>query len=276
MKKTIGIIGFGNMGRAIAEQLKGDYRIFVFDKDRSKLSGVAGLEVAQEISLLAGEADALILAVKPQDFQSLLDEISQGIKDKLIISIAAGITTGYIEKKLSVARVIRAMPNMPATIGAGMTCLCKGKSASEDDLDFAEDLFVYLGEVIKVGEDMMNAATAVSGSGPGYVCDYLEAESIDPRNIPEQKKEIFLKEFQGAAESVGFTTSEAGLLVNMVFSGTVEFIKETGISCAELKKKVISKGGTTEAALLVRRNHGSWEEVVKAALKRAEELSRGA
>ena len=275
MKKIIGIIGCGNMGSAIAENLKKDFPIFCFDKDNGKTANSAGVKIAANIEELIKGSDVVILAIKPQDFGALLEEVKKFESlDKLFISIAAGVTIGYIEQKLGIARVVRVMPNMPAKIGAGVSCISGGKFASEEDLDFADEIFDYLGEVIIIKEGLMNAATAISGSGPAYVCDYIDTERIDINNISEDAKKVFIDELEKAAKGIGFDSETAGVLVKNTFSGTVEFLKKAGISAQELKKQVTSKGGTTEAALAARSRGGSWEEAIKAALKRAEEISR--
>ena len=152
---------------------------------------------------------------------------------------------------------------MPARIGSGITCLSKGQFSSIEDFDLAEDLFEYLGETLRIDEKMMNAATAVSGSGPAYVCYFLKQDS-----------EKFLQDFQDAAEGLGFTPQEAALLAKATYFGTKEYLKNTGLSCTELIKQVASKGGTTEAALKALDKGASLKEAVKAALKRAEELSK--
>jgi pyrroline-5-carboxylate reductase len=274
MTENIGIIGFGNMGSAIAERIKTKYKVWVFDKDKEKTKNIFGINVADNLADLANQADVIILAVKPQDFDAVLNEMKNCAQDKFIISIAAGISTEYIERKLGNARVVRTMPNIPAKIGEGMTCLCKGKFTSEEDLSFVEELFSYLGKTLILREGLMHAATAVSGSGPAYVCDYMITEALEPNNIPEHKKREFLKDFKKAAESVGFNSEEAELLVNTSYTGTINFIKKTNIAPEELEKQVTSRGGTTEAALLARRNGSSWEEAVKVAKRRAEELSK--
>jgi len=275
MKKEISIIGFGNMGRAIAQQLKKDYSIYVFDKDSDKTGDFSGLNLAKSCADLVNKADKIILAIKPQDFTCVLEEIKGCLEGKLIISIAAGIPTGYIEQVLGGVGVVRVMPNMPAKIGAGMSCLSKGSLASEEDLNFTKNLFAYMGEVLVIKEALMNAATAVSGSGPAYVCKFIESESIDLSNIPEEKKSNFLNSFQEAAQDLGFATEEAKILVNVTFTGTIGFLKKSNLLPSELKKQVASKGGTTEAALAVLDRGGTLKEAVRAAEEKAKQLSRG-
>jgi pyrroline-5-carboxylate reductase len=272
MDYGVGIIGFGNMGSAMAERMRRvsynlkKIKILVFDKDAGKTGTIKTADVAKNIKDLVQRVDTVILAVKPQDIDTALAEMKDIKRPNLVISVAAGITTGYIEKALDNVKVVRAMPNLPAKIGKGMTGLCAGKSAV-GDLDWSENLFCSLGAVLIVEETMMNAVTAVSGSGPAYVCYFLEKES-------GRKKHQFLLKFRDAAQKVGFTKKETALLVDTTFSGTVAFLKKTNTSPADLIKQVASKGGTTEAALMVLQNGGSLEEAVLAAKKRAEELSK--
>lgn len=278
--KKIGIIGFGNMGRAIGEQLKSDHQILCFDKDSAKLKDINYAKCAESIKDLVNQAEIIILAVKPQDFDSVLIQIKGlvDIKDKLIISIAAGITTEHMEKTLGFARVIRAMPNIAARIGEGVICISKGRFATEEDFDFAENLFDYLGEARRVEEPMMDAATAVSGSGPGFCFALSQAQKIDTADIGEFRKFVtdsFIPSLMQAAEGVGFSQEEARFLASRTGNSCIGLVVKTKLSAEELKKQVASRGGTTEAGLEVLQKGGSLSEAVKAALRRAKELSRG-
>ncbi len=271
--QSIGIIGFGNMGQAIASRLCKNYDLHIFDINTIKTKGTCGLRIHADISSVVISSDTLILAVKPQDFDSLLESIKYSIDGKLVISIAAGITTEYIERKLGHIRVVRVMPNMPAQIGEGVICLSAGKFTKEMDLDLAVKLFSLLGETLKVNENLMNAVTAVSGSGPAYVCEYINScGGLD--KVSDESSKVFLKEFRAAAVEVGFSEQEAALLVDKTFSGTVNFIRRMKVLPEDLEIQVASKGGTTEAALSVLRASGTLSDAVKAALKRADELSR--
>lgn len=273
--KNIGIIGFGTMGSILAERIKSGYRVYVFDKDNYKTKNLSRIETARDIPSLVKCSEVVILAVKPQDFAGVLAGIKDWIGAKLVISIAAGITTKYIEQALGHGvRVIRVMPNMPAKIAQGISCLSRNGLASKKDLDLAATLFTYLGQTVKIKEELMNSATAVSGSGPAYVLKYFETERINLNKIPQKKKESFLDNFQKSAQGVGFTFGQAKILTEAVFSGTVSFLKKTKIAPGELIRQVASKGGTTEAALRVLNSGGSLSEAVKAAKARADELSR--
>ena len=270
---AIGIIGFGNMGQAIAEQLKSNYKITVFDKDKSKISIIKGILPALDLDSLIKESDTIILAVKPQQFPEVFAEIKKcGHElDKLIISIAAGITTRYVEDYFGVVRVVRVMPNMPAKIGSGMSCLSKGRFASEEDFDLAEELFSYMGETLAIKEEMMNAATAISGSGPGYLYYLIEGKSLS-----EAKKyahNTFMPALKEAAIKIGFDPNQAHSLAQATTGGSMAVLARSGLSVEQLKLQVASKGGTTEAGLAILRKEGTIEEAAMAALKRAEELS---
>ncbi len=278
MNINIGIIGYGFMGQAIARQLKNDYKVYVFDKDKEKLTDLFGINTANDSVDLLDKVDVVILAVKPQDFDIVLNEIKAYIKSKLIISIAAGITIKYIESIIDIARVVRAMPNIAVKTANAVTCLSKGEFVSEDELDFAENLFDYLGETLRIEEKMMNAATAVSGSGPGFCYDMCESRGLGAGNIDEFKKfvrESFVPLLKAAAQSVGFSPYEAEFLSLNTGNGCSSLLVETKLSVSELKKQVTSKGGTTAAGLEVLHKGGSLEDAVKAAKNRAEELSKG-
>jgi pyrroline-5-carboxylate reductase len=279
--KKLGIIGFGNMGSCLARQIKAkDIKVFIFDKDKNKIPKLPGIGVARDNIDLVKKSDTLILAIKPQDFENVLGEIKRKIKRKVIISIAAGITTGYIEKHLEEVdqiRVIRAMPNMPARIGKAITCLSKGRFAKDEDLDLAKRLFNMLGETLILGEDRMDQATAISGSGPGYFYDLIESQQIDINNEYELEKfkEGFILLLAAAAISIGFSSSYAMALAKVTANGSLELLKQSKQSPLELKMQIASKGGTTEAALEVLHKGESLENAVKAALNRARELSKG-
>jgi pyrroline-5-carboxylate reductase len=273
LRKKIGIIGYGNMGSAIAERIRRKYRVYTFDKDKNKIQNLSNIEIADNVKDLVSKTDVVIIAVKPQDFDSVLNEIKSIVKDKLIISIAAGIATTDIEKVLGEVKVIRVMPNLPARVGRGISFLSKGRYAQDRDLNFALKLFRFLGIVFILSEEMMNEATAVSGSGPGFWCHRVE--NI-PRNEWEKySNKFFIPELTLAAESVKFDKKLAHVLAENIVRGSLATVEAWHMQPAELKNQVASKGGTTEAGLEVLQKGGSLTEAVQAALKRAKELSRG-
>lgn len=270
----VGIIGFGNMGSAIAERIKSKYTVYVFDKDKNKTANLTGIKIADNILDLVRQVESVILAIKPQDVDDILNGIKGCAGDKLIISIAAGISTGYIEKQLDKARVIRAMPNMGAKIGESVTCICAGRLASGEDLSWAQELLGCLGKTREIKEAMMNASTAISGSGPGYIFEYFDSEKISGDVITQDIKENIIQRLAQSAESLGFNKDEAMFLAVNTSNTSINLIKKTGLTPAELRRQVCSKGGTTEAALEVIRSGGSWKDAAKAAVARAKELSK--
>lgn len=273
MDKKTGIIGLGNMGSAIAEQIKLKYELYVFDKDKNKTDNLTGIKVADNILNLVRQVENVILAIKPQDVDGVLNKIKDHAKDKLIISIAAGITAGYIEQALGKVRVIRVMPNMGVRIGRSVTCLCGGSFASERDIVYALELFNHLGITRKIEENMMNAVTAISGSGPAYYFALIESDPKEYQENPGKVLKDFIALLSEAAEGIGFGRKEAKALAALTGNCAQELLAQTKFSPSELIKQIASKGGTTELALGVLHKGGSFQEAVKAALKRAEELA---
>lgn len=273
-KKAVGIIGFGNMGSSLAERIKSKYKVWVFDKDKDKIKNILDINITENNVDLVNKVDTVILAVKPQDFDDVLEEIKNYVKNKLIISIAAGISTGYIERVLGNVRVIRAMPNIGARIGEAESSLCKGKYATDEDLNFAKELFNYLGKTWIMKEDMIDAATAISGSGPAYIYYDMEIKKIDPLHVPEEIKQEYIRRLTEAAKKVGFDAQTAIELAVSTTDSSLSLTAITGIPPLKLRKQVTSKGGTTESALKILVEGGSWEQAALAAKKRAKELSK--
>ena len=276
MKKNkiiIGIIGYGNMGKAIVERISPIFNVIIFDKDKVKSSNVSSIAIADSAVNLIAVTDVVIIAVKPQDFGDVLGEIKNSIDSKLIISIAAGITTKYIEKVLGKVRVIRVMPNLPAKIGKGMSCLCKGKFAITADLKFAKKILNLLGETLILDESMMDKATAVSGSGPGFLYSLISGKSLE--EAKKCAKRDFLHSLVIVSSAIGFTPMQARVLAKTTTLGSIEFLEKSGLLADDLLKQVASKGGTTEAGLKeLKGNIKFLPKAIKAAVKRAKELSR--
>ncbi len=233
---NIGMIGGGNMGEALINGLWKKNTIFVCEQDKAKMKRLTARykSVASTVEEIANNCSVIILAVKPQDMGVVLDGLKTVIRSKhLVISIAAGITSQYFEKRLGAkTRVVRAMPNMPAQIGHGITALSKGRFATAADLKKAAVLLRSVGRTVVVEENLMDAVTAVSGSGPAYV--FLFAECM-----------------MKAAQSLGLTRNVARELVNETLFGSAQQLKVLGDDPAELRARVTSKGGTTQAALEV-------------------------
>lgn len=272
--QSVGIIGYGNMGSSIAQRVKNQYKVYVFDKDKNITCGLKDIEALPSPKDLTTQAQIIILAVKPQDLDAVLNEIKDYAQGKTIISVAAGIPTAYIERVLGNVKVIRVMPNMGARIGKSVTCLSKGAFATEREFLYAQELFNLLGATRNIAEDLMNAVTAVSGSGPAYYFDMIEAGPQEYKNQPQKFLRDFIHLLAEAAEAVGFERREAKTLSTLTGNCAEALISETGLPPLQLIKQIASKGGTTEAALEVLHRGGSLKEAVQAALKRAQDLSR--
>jgi pyrroline-5-carboxylate reductase len=258
----IGIIGGGNMGSAIIRGIRKKYKIVVCETDIAKAGQLRReFKVAvKDLPDLLGQSDIIILAVKPQNIDDVLTEMAGKVRpSQMVISIAAGITSTYIEKKLGgKVKLIRTMPNLPLQIGVGITAISKGKLAKDADVRQASQIFNCVGDTVEVKENQMNAVTAVSGSGPAYVFAFVET-------------------WMAAAQSLGIEKNLAKRLVLKTMSGSIELLKDQKADAAILRKRVTSKGGTTEAALKVLSSakiEKAFKEALKAAKTRAQELSK--
>ncbi len=262
-KTTITIIGGGNMGAAILSKIQKQYKVIVCEKDSARVKVLKSRYKAKVADLKEAitKSSIVILAVKPQDFDTILSEVSQFISKKhLVISIAAGITTLYIEKRLRQGiRVVRTMPNLPAQIGEAMTGICKGQHATKADLKTASIVFNHVGKTLIVDEPWIDAITAVSGSGPAYVFLFIEC-------------------YMKAAMSLGFSLEQSKLLIFQTIWGSLELLEKLGEKPSDLRAKVTSKGGTTQAAMDVFTSDYRLEEIFQKALEaardRAKELAK--
>jgi pyrroline-5-carboxylate reductase len=180
------------------------------------------------------EADLLILAVKPQDSERLFEQIKPFIQPgQVFLSIMAGVRMERIGAALGVDKIIRAMPNLPSQIGAGVTAFTSTDPVTRIELVTVQNLLNTTGKTLYVEqENMIDAATAISGSGPAYVFYFMNA-------------------MMEAAREMGFSQSEAELLVAQTFTGAVDLYNKSDLTCDQWISRVASKGGTTEAALKV-------------------------
>jgi pyrroline-5-carboxylate reductase len=193
-----------------------------------ELSAEDGVMTAESDGDLCRRADVLFLAVKPRQVRGVLKELSPLIgEDKLLISLAAGITLPQIESILKEkARLIRVMPNTPLLVAKGMSAVTCGRAVGEEDRDLALKIFGSLGRVVEVEEGLMNAVTALSGSGPAYVFGFIEG-------------------LADGGVKVGLGRQEALMLAAQTVAGAAEMVLATGRHPGELKDMVTSPGGTT-------------------------------
>jgi pyrroline-5-carboxylate reductase len=256
--RKIAFIGGGNMAEAIMQGLlREDAGIGICvaeisPKRRDELAAkFPTVQVVGDAAEAAQWGEVVILAIKPQQSESVLDLIERVVTpQQLVISIMAGIPSVKIEANLIPGcRVIRAMPNTPALIGAGATAVCSGRKASSDDLDLARQIFALIGVAVSVEEKLMDAVTALSGSGPAYVFTFIEALS-------------------DAGVNCGLTRDVATQLAAQTVLGAARMVVETGEHPCLLKEKVTSPGGTTIAAQHALEN-GSFRGVVMNAVEAA-------
>lgn len=235
----LGIIGGGNMAEAIVRgALSANFLnrsdIVISDVNyerRRKLADLTGVRCAND-NLLSAGCPVLLLAVKPQMIGPVLDEIATTVQpSSLVISIAAGVTTKSLDQKLATrGRIVRAMPNTPMLVGQGTTAICAGPRATAQDLAWANDLFAASGQVCNVDENMMDAVTAVSGSGPAYFFYLIEAMIQ-----------------AGVAE--GLSEEVAARLAVGTCAGAAKLLQTSGETPQALRAKVTSPNGTTQRAI---------------------------
>jgi pyrroline-5-carboxylate reductase len=274
LKKRLGIIGFGNMGSAIALGAQELFSVSVFDKDSLKLQASGEVQTRDSLEQLVNDSDIVLLAAKPQDFEALLGLLKDIVGDRLIISIAAGITTAYIESILGKARVVRVMPNMGVKISAAQTGLARGSYAEDEDVSLASELFGVLGKVWLLDESLIDSITAISGSGPAYIFYDIEKNGFDPLNVPVGRKNQYVQWLKQAAVDVGFDPSTALELAVCTTASSIALLAKTGKAPAQLRQMITSRAGTTEEALKVLSENGSWSDAARAARRRAQELSK--
>lgn len=261
----IGFIGGGNMAEAFIKGLLGGgfpvEDIHVSEPSESRLEWVCGrygVCAARDNEDLVRLCDTIVLATKPQIVKEVLAGVRAAFSaDKLLISILAGVSTDTLEELLAGShRVVRAMPNTPALVGAGASGLCKGRHASREDLNLARRLFETFGTVQLVDEAQLDAVTGLSGSGPAFVYTFIEALA------------------DGGVQE-GLRRDVAQALAVQTVLGAAQLVKESGEHPALLRDKVCSPGGTTIAAIRVLEERGlraMMMEAVGAATRRSREL----
>jgi pyrroline-5-carboxylate reductase len=225
---------------------------------RRELFAARGMRAAADAREVTGDAEMVLLAVKPQVIDVVLTQFADSIAPgTLVVSIAAGITTGRLEQILPAGTpVVRVMPNTPAMVGAGMAVVSGGAAATGEHVERVRQLFEAVGSAVVLDEDAQDAATAISGSGPAYVALFIDALAD-----------------AGAAQ--GLTRDVALQLAIQTFKGTAQLLVTSGMAPQELIDGVSSPGGTTVAALGALEAAGvraAIDAAVTAAVKRAKEL----
>lgn len=265
--EKIGFIGGGNMGEALIKGLidgafpAADILLAEpIESRRQQLAERYGIDVRAEAAEVVTASEVVVVAIKPQIVPLVLPEIAKAFdQSKLLISIAAGVTSQTLEEYFSgTPRVIRVMPNTPALVGAGATAICRGSHADERDQSSARQLFEAVGIVQAVSEAQMDAVTGVSGSGPAYVYTVIEAMAA------------------GGVQQ-GLTMESALELAAQTVLGAAKLVMESGEHPAVLRDKVCSPGGTTIEAVKTLEKKGlraALMEAVSRAAQRSRELGR--
>lgn len=266
----IGFIGGGNMAEALIkgimqgaksmEQRAGNKIIVSEPREerRQYLEETYGVKTTDKNTDVVSASDIIILAVKPQNMDQVLDKIKDRVtEDKTVVSIAAGITLSYLQSRLKTKKLIRVMPNTPALVQEGMSVMSLCECFPDKAIAPVRGILMSIGKVLVMPEKYMNAVTALSGSGPAFISFFAEA-MIE------------------AGIKSGLSGGHAAELVVQTLLGTAKIL-DTGLSPDELREMVTSPGGTTAAGLKVFNEKGLTDIVItamEAAIKRAEELGQ--
>jgi pyrroline-5-carboxylate reductase len=254
----IGFIGGGNMAEAMIKGMtsQGMKDILVSDPTEERriyLEKNFGIETTGTNTDVLNACNIIILAIKPQIMETVMNEIYDTVtEEKTVVSIAAGITLSYLSSKLKTKRIIRVMPNTPALVQKGMSVMSLCECFSDSDMARVREIFMSIGEVITLPEKYMDAVTAVSGSGPGFISFFIES-MIE------------------AGTHIGLNKEDASTLAVQTAIGTAKLL-DTGMPPAQLREMVTSPGGTTAAGLKAF-DDKNFKDVVKYAIKAAKDRS---
>lgn len=236
--------------------------MLILEKSIEKAQQLSALNIGTiigEPSDFIQDCNLIILAVKPQDSENLFKKIKTYIhSEQVVLSVMAGVKIKHIQEQLGTKKIVRAMPNLPTQIGVGMTVFTSSNEVTRTELIMIQNLINATGKAMYVeDENKIDAATAVSGTGPAYVFYFLEG---------------LIK----SAQELGFSKAESELLSYQTFRGAIELFNTYDFACDEWIQKVMSKGGTTEAAFIHLNSNEMQNQFIKAvhhAYDRAKELS---
>ncbi len=267
MSRSFAVIGVGNMAKSILAGIASSRMelaaIYLFDTNEQQYESFChspGYHIVEDIVSAVEAADCILLSVKPQNFSDILEKIKQadGYASKLYISIAAGIASETISSALNGACVIRVLPNLPMTIGMGVSLICKNDGVDSEDMTFVQDVFRCAGSICMIEEDHMNRMIGVTSSSPAYVFQMVRAM------------------YQGALQQ-GLSADGLIDVICDVLIGSATLLKRSGENPDVLISRVASKGGTTEQALNTLNEH-EFDRIVadamKACTRRADELGK--
>jgi pyrroline-5-carboxylate reductase len=254
MTIRLGIIGGGVMAEAIlsrllAKQVYQAQEILVSDPQEARqkfLQDTYQVAVTSD-NFLVAESPVLLLAIKPQALETVLQDLTDLPSTPLVLSILAGTTLDRLQKGFPHSPIIRVMPNTPATVGAGVTALAPGEGVTRENLALAQNIFASVGQVVEVPESLMDAVTGLSGSGPAFVAMMVEA-------------------LADGGVAAGLPRPIASQLALQTVLGTSQLLAETGLHPAQLKDRVTSPGGTTIAGVAELEKGGLRSALIQAVL----------
>ena len=252
----IGFIGTGNMGTAIikgylAANPEEKQNVFAYDKDVDKLRALShsdGITGCDSLEKLMAVSEIALLAVKPNIYDAVIPEVSAFYRSgQVLVSIAAGISMGYIEKlmKKDGVKIVRIMPNTPAMVNEGMSALCRNSHVADEEFEPVLKLFRSVGRAEVVPEELIDTVIGVSGSSPAYTYMYIEA-------------------LMDAAVANGMDREQAKIFAGQAVLGAAKMVLETGIDPVTLRENVCSPGGTTVESVKALQNNGFHDNIVEA------------
>jgi len=257
----VAVIGAGAIGGAVALALA-DARYCVTATrrrvERIRHFEERGIWVTSDNVAAADWADLVILAIKPHKAARVASEISEAVRGKLLISLAAAVSTSTLSKAAPGARIVRAMPNLAVSVRESFTAFCRGPGVTDEDVKLVRELFGCMGTCEEVHEELMDAVTGLSGSGPAYAALFIEA-------------------LMYAGLKVGLPRDVALKSAAQTMLGAAKMVLEQGIHPAQLKEMVVTPGGTTIEGIFYIEEGGVRSSVMKAveaATERAKTLSR--
>ncbi|MBU1017542.1 pyrroline-5-carboxylate reductase [Patescibacteria group bacterium] len=261
MNYRIGIIGAGNMGSTFYKGLSKDFpkeALFICDRNEQKFVELKAVNFTTDPKELANEAGIIILAVKPQAFDDLMKELGDGLKDKLVVSIMAGISIDRLKEQTVSNRIVRSMPSLPIQVGSGITGWIATETVSEKEREMIQTIFSTMGYATELTEErMIDAITVIGACGPAYF--YYLAELLTEK-----------------ARKLGFSEKEAREISEVAFVGSAKLLENNDKTAREWKEACTSKGGVTEAMLKHFNDHDFakiFNDALDTGLRRCSELN---
>ena len=257
----IGIVGYGNMGSAFARILsrsvgRENITIFEISPERRENALEEGFAVARDIYFLVEESDLILLAVKPKDLKGVLEQIREPVKDKILVSIAAGVDIASIEEAVGGERkIIRMMPNINVLVGRGTVAVAQNGKLSEEEFSKVLNLFSVCGSLYEIPEHLFDSFTALAGSSPAFIFSFADALAM-------------------AGVKEGFDYEQALRIVLDTILGSAYLLRELGGNPNEWITKVTSPGGTTVEGIAYLERKGFKGIVMRCVEKTSEKARR--